>query len=136
MKPEKEAARSTAKQSAPANQLTPVANHTLACRSTPRWPLNTVIGSPALCAWQPVPGVTWIQTNSPTFARKLSQRQDSRLIARGVAGGYLRTFEVLNGLAWARRLIARYTRGRTATNEAITGAIQPPVAAEPIGKGL
>lgn len=51
-------------------------------------PLNEVIGSGVLGAWQPVRGVTWVQTRSPQFARKLSQRRDSRLVARGVAGGY------------------------------------------------
>jgi hypothetical protein len=80
-------------------------------------PLNEVIGSGVLCAWQPVRGVTWVQTRSPQFARKLSQRSDSRLVARGVAGGYLRTFEFKRGLAWARRLVARYnTKNETAAN--------------------
>lgn len=76
------------------------------------------IGNRELSAWQVVPGVTWVQTRSPQFARKLSQRSDSRLVMRGVVGGYLRTFEFLHGLAWARRLIARYTTANeTATNE-------------------
>jgi len=64
-----------------------------------------------------------VQTRSPQFARKLSQRNDSRPVVRGVAGGYLRTFEFEHGLAWARRLIARYTRNETPTN----GGIIPPV---------
>jgi hypothetical protein len=50
----------------------------------PMKPLNTVVGTAELSAWQPVPGVTWVQTRSPQFARKLSQRQDSRLVVRGV----------------------------------------------------
>jgi len=79
--------------------------------------LNTVIGSRKLCVWQPAPGVTWIQTRSAQFARKLSQRGDSRLIVRGVVGGYLRTFEFHHSLAWACRLIARYTAAETPTNE-------------------
>lgn len=66
------------------------------------------IGNRELSAWLVAPGVTWIQTRSPQFARKLSQRSDSRLVAHSVAGGYLRTFEFQRGLAWARRLIARY----------------------------
>jgi hypothetical protein len=75
------------------------------------------IGDRALSAWQVAPGVTWIQTRSPQFTRKLSQRRDSRLVARGVAGGYLRTFEFQRGLAWAGRLIARYqTKCETLTN--------------------
>lgn len=79
--------------------------------------LNTVIGHSELCAWQPTTGITWVQTRSPQFARKLSQRSDSRLIVRGVAGGYLRTFEFLNSLAWARRLIARYTADEMLPNK-------------------
>jgi len=74
------------------------------------------IGCHELSAWLVAPGVTWVQTRSPQFARKLSQRSDSRLIVRGVAGGYLRTFEFRHGLAWARRLIARYTAAETPTN--------------------
>ena len=74
------------------------------------------LGTHELSAWQIAPGVTWLQTRSPQFARKLSQRGDSRLIVRGVAGGYLRTFEFHHGLAWARRLIARYTAAATPTN--------------------
>ena len=77
---------------------------------------SETIGTHPLCAWLAAPGVTWVQTREPKFARKLSQRSDSRLIARGVAGGYLRTFEFQQGLAWARRLIARYTRNETPTN--------------------
>ena len=87
--------------------------------------LNTVIGSPALSAWQPVPGITWVQTRSPQFARKLSQRQDSRLVVRGVSGGYLRTFEFHHPLTWAQRLIARYTAIKEATNARITSPPWP-----------
>lgn len=81
-------------------------------------PLNTVVGSRDLCAWQPAPGWTWVQTRSPQFARKLSKRSDSRLVARGVAGGYLRIFEFPQGLGWAQRLVERYTSTGMATNEA------------------
>ena len=88
--------------------------------------LNTVIGDRLLCAWQPAPGVCWVQTRSPQFARKLSQRSDSRLVVQGVAGGYLRTFEFQHGLAWARRLIARYTRNETPTNARIIAPVCPP----------
>ena len=77
------------------------------------------IGNRELAAWQVASGETWVQTRSPQFARKLSQRSDSRLVARGVQGGYLRTFEFQHGLAWARRLIARYTRNETPTNARI-----------------
>ena len=88
--------------------------------------LNTTIGDRLLCAWQPVPGVCWVQTRSPQFARKLSQRSDSRLVTYGVAGGYLRTFGFKHGLAWARRLIARYqTKNETPTNARIKLASIP-----------
>jgi len=92
--------------------------------------LNTVIGSPELYAWQPAPGVTWVQTRSPQFARKLSQRGDSRLIVRGVAGGYLRTFEFYHRLAWARCLINRYTADETPTNTRKNSLACPVVAPE------
>ena len=93
--------------------------------------LNIVIGDCLLCAWQPVPGVTWVQTRSPQFARKLSQRSDSRLVMRGVAGGYLRAFEFQHGLAWARRLIARYTPAdEMPTNARITAPVQPASGSE------
>lgn len=75
------------------------------------------VGTRELSAWLVAPGVTWVQTRSPQFARKLSQRSDSRLVAQGVAGGYLRIFEFRRGLAWAGRLIARYqTKSETATD--------------------
>ena len=74
------------------------------------------IGTPELSAWQVAPGVTWIQTRWPRFARKLSRRADSKLVARGVAGGFLRTFEFQRGLAWARRLIDRYQSAEQVTN--------------------
>ena len=77
---------------------------------------SKTIGDRWLSAWQVAAGVTWVQTRSPLLARKLSQRSDSRLVARGVAGGYLRTYEFAHGLAWAGRLIARYTRNETPTN--------------------
>ena len=51
------------------------------------------------------------------WARKLAQRGDGRLIAYRVAGGYLKIFEFQQSLAWARRLLARYQRDETATNE-------------------
>ena len=84
------------------------------------------IGNRELSAWQVASGLVWVQTRSPQFARKLSQRSDSRLVAHSVAGGYLRTFEFQRGLAWARRLIARYTQNETPTNAQITTPVCPP----------
>jgi hypothetical protein len=84
------------------------------------------IGDRSLSAWLVAPGVTRVQTPSPQFARKLSQRSDSRLVVHGVAGGYLRTFEFQHRLAWARRLIARYTKNGTATNARKSAPVCPP----------
>jgi len=86
---------------------------------------SETIGTRELSAWQVASGVVWVQTRSPQFARKLLQRSDSRLVACGVAGGYLRTFEFLHGLAWAGRLIARYTKNETATNAGKTAPVCP-----------
>jgi hypothetical protein len=91
-------------------------NRPIGVVSQPRIATNEVIGESLICAWQPVPGVTWIQTCSAQFARKLAQRRDSRLVVRGFAGGYLRTLEFYHSLAWANRLINRYTRHQIATN--------------------
>jgi hypothetical protein len=104
---------------------------------TSRTALNSSIGTDELCAWQPVPGVTWVQTRSPQFARKLSQRGDSRLVVRGVAGGYLRTFEFHHTLTWGRRLIARYTtRNEVTTNARITAPASQASLSEPEGSML
>ena len=86
---------------------------------------TVAIGCHELSAWLVAPGVTLVQSRSPQFARKLSQRSDSRLVARGVAGGYLRIFEFQHGLAWAGRLIARYTKNKTATNAQKSAPICP-----------
>ena len=83
------------------------------------------IGDRWLCAWQTAPGVVWVQTRDPKHARRLSQRKDSRLVASGVAGGYLRTFEFPHGLAWAARLIGRYTQNETPTNARINSPACP-----------
>ena len=87
--------------------------------------LNEAIGGPGLCAWQPERGVVWVQTRDPHHARRLGQRSDGRLVARGVAGGYLRTFEFQRSLAWAERLMKRYMADETATNAASGRAVRP-----------
>jgi hypothetical protein len=95
-------------------------------------PLNTAVGDRDLCAWQPVRGIVWVQTHHPQHARRLAKRQDSRLVARGVTGGYLRTFEFARSLTWAIQLMARYTVVETTANEAFNRAVcQQPVAARP-----
>lgn len=87
---------------------------------------NKAIGDNSLSAWRVAPGVTWVQVRSPQFTRKLSQRADSRLVASGVAGGYLRIYEFQHGLAWAGRLIGRYKFAETTANERKTVAVCPP----------
>lgn len=64
-------------------------------------PLNTAIGDQELSAWQPVRGVAWVQTRNPSHARRMAKRSDARLVVRGVAGGYLKTFEFRQSMAWA-----------------------------------
>jgi hypothetical protein len=83
-------------------------------------------GDRYLSAWLVAPGVCWIQTRSPFYARKLEQRADSRLVARGVAGGFLRTFEFNHGLAWAERLLARYAKNGVPTKAAALSPASPP----------
>jgi hypothetical protein len=88
-------------------------------------PLNTVIGDRDLCAWQPVSGVVWIQTRQPNIAELLGRRKDGRLVARGVAGGYLRTFEFGRSLSWAADWMARYSAAETRANEALIHLARP-----------
>jgi hypothetical protein len=64
--------------------------------------------SDSLSAWPVAPGVSWIQTNNPGIARKLVKRSDTRLVGVGVAGGYLRIFEMRRSPAFIRRLVIRY----------------------------
>ena len=85
-------------------------------------PLNTAVGDRDLCAWQPVKGVVWIQTRNPNHARRMSQRKDGRLVVRGVAGGYLMTYEFVKPLSWAIELMNRYTASETPSNDALGGA--------------
>jgi len=91
--------------------------------------LGDVIGTRELSAWQTAPGICWIQTRSPEFARKLARRADARLVAFGVAGGFLRTFIFRHSLTWARGLIARYTANETRTN-ALNSAPASPAAGD------
>ena len=86
-------------------------------------PLNTAVGDRDLCAWQPVPGIVWIQTRNPAHAERLVRIHEGRLVVRGVAGGYLRTFEFERPLSWAMELMARYTANETRTNEALRHAV-------------
>ena len=62
----------------------------------------------SLSSWPVAPGISWIQAADPRFARKLAKRNDSRLVAVGVAGGFLRIFEMRRSPAFMRSLVARY----------------------------
>ena len=86
-------------------------------------PVNTAIGDRELCAWQPVSGITWVQTRNPKHARRMAQRKDGRVVAVGVAGGFLRTFEFVQPLSWAMRLMARYTANEKATNAVLNRTV-------------
>lgn len=80
--------------------------------------LNIPIGDRNLCAWQPAPGITWIQVRDPKHNERLRHREDhGRLVATGVHGGYLRIYEFQHPLSWAVRLIARYTENDTRAGE-------------------
>ena len=62
----------------------------------------------SFCGWPVRTGVSWIQTREPQLARKLSRRSDTRLVGIGVAGGFLRIFEIRRPPSFVRRLTARY----------------------------
>jgi hypothetical protein len=67
-----------------------------------------VIGTSDVCAWKTVPGVIWVQTRDWQIARDLARRKRARLVVRGVAGGFLRTYEFAGrDLAWARSLVSK-----------------------------
>ena len=97
--------------------------------------LGDVIGTAEISAWQTAPGVTWIQTRSPEYARKLARRSDARLVAVGVNGGFLRTFVFRHSLKWARTLLARYTAGVTVTNARKTAPESPAAGETPQVRG-
>jgi len=93
-------------------------------------PYFDAIGDRWLCAWLVAPGICWIQSRSPKFARKLSQISNSKLVARDHAGGYLRIYEFNRPISWAAKLIARYTKTTPTrsmpTNEAFP-SLNPPL---------
>ena len=88
-------------------------------------PLNTVIGTDEISAWQPVPGITWVQCRTAEHAKRLAKRRDARLVVRGMAGGYLKTYEFRHSLAWAGRLICRYTSQNHTANERLITPARP-----------
>jgi len=87
--------------------------------------LNEAVGGHELCAWQPARGVVWVQTRDLRHGRRLAKRGDGRLVVRGVAGGYLKTFEFRGSLTWAARLMKRYMADETTANAGLGRAICP-----------
>lgn len=85
-------------------------------------PLNQIIGDRELCAWKPVPGITWVQTRESKHAQRMSRRSDAKLVVVGVTGGYLKTFEFARPMSWAVRLLTRYTGNKTVTNARLNRA--------------
>ena len=80
-------------------------------------------GTPELCTWHVGPGTCRFQTRRPDFARKLSQRSGTRLVAWSVTGGYLRVFEETIEPWRARDLVRRFL---AATNGAFFDPKRPP----------
>lgn len=87
--------------------------------------IGQTIGDRLLCAWLVTTGVVWVQTRLTLHSERMRERQDSRLVVRGVAGGYLRTYEFGHGMAWAQRLIRRYTAEITPAGAQNDGAGRP-----------
>jgi len=103
------------------------------CGSTSQVQTNTSVGNHDLCAWQPVRGITWVQTRNPNHARRMAQRSDSHVVVTGLWGGYLKTFEFRKPLSWAVRLIERYEANDKAANAARKLAICPRTSRKPAG---
>jgi hypothetical protein len=92
----------------------------------------TVVGNDVLSAWRVANGVIWVQTRTPKHAGRLAKRSDSKLVVRGVAGGYLRTFEFTGKtLAWAERLVLRYTGIQTPELTAACTGFSAPNSSHP-----
>jgi hypothetical protein len=66
------------------------------------------VSGDSFSGWRVQSSVWWIQTREPRLARKLIRRSDTRLVAIGVAGGFLRVFEIRRSPSFVRRLITRY----------------------------
>jgi hypothetical protein len=69
----------------------------------------------SISEWPVGKGASWLQTRDARLARKLGRRSDTRLVAIGVSGGYLRIFEMRRPPSFVRRLTARYV----VTNERV-----------------
>jgi hypothetical protein len=81
----------------------------------------------SICAWLIKPGISWIQTREPGFARKLSRRRDTRLVAVSVGGGFMRIYEMRRSPSLVQRLIKRFvvTNARFSSTEASPRSQKP-----------
>jgi hypothetical protein len=78
-------------------------------QSQPPDPFDT-FGNEELCTWRVAPSICRFQTRRPAFARKLSRRSGTGLVARSVYGGYLRVFQEQISPRAARKLVTRYLK--------------------------
>ena len=65
--------------------------------------MDETIGNESLSAWAVDESHCWIQTRLPKLAKQLAKLDGARVVAVGVHGGYLRTFEVPYTLPWVQR---------------------------------
>lgn len=69
---------------------------------------DEIYGPPELCTWRYASGTCRFQTTDSKLARKLSGRQNCKLVACSVGGGYLRIFQESMSFGRAKRLVTRY----------------------------
>lgn len=79
-------------------------------------------------AWRVGPCCSRIEVRTAAHAKRLRERGDTRLVAVGVAGGYLRVFEIRRPPWFVRKLVARYRVKEETRNEAAANArfCEPP----------
>jgi hypothetical protein len=65
-------------------------------------------GPPELCAWKVAPGIFWLQTTEPQYARKLDKRKDTRRIGITGVNHYRRTYEIPGNWRKIKRIVDRY----------------------------
>jgi hypothetical protein len=65
-------------------------------------------GPPELCAWKVAPGIFWLQTKDPQYARKLDKREDTRRIAITGVNHYRRTYEMPGSWRKVKGIVDRY----------------------------
>ncbi len=73
-----------------------------------------IVNFRAPSAWRVAPGVVWLQVHEARLTEALKKVTGWKLVAYGVAGGYLRIFEFHRPLAWALDWITRHTSANEA----------------------